>query len=219
VPWDSFTDNTRWHIKTRTFDSMEEALERTVDTYRRDLWQKQPFYVECWVEKDAIAGFVSDVADSYGVPTFVCRGNASLTSLHDAGQAFKRAITAGKRPVILYLGDHDPSGLCIDRSAEDALWNDFGVEVVFDRIAVTPEQIEEYSLTTRPAKDTDTRAKAWEGGCVEVDALEPATIKELVREAINDHIDVAEWEALQKTEAMERETIRETIRRMTGGAR
>ncbi len=113
VRWDSFTDNTRWHIKTRTFDDMREALDRTVETYRRNMWATQPFYVEAWVEKDAIAGIVSDVADSYGVPAFFCRGNASLTSLHNAAEIFKDAGKEGKQPMILYLGDHDPSGLAL----------------------------------------------------------------------------------------------------------
>jgi hypothetical protein len=214
IPWNCFTDNTRWHLKSQTFDSLEEALEQTVNTYRRDLWQRQRYYVECWVEKDAIASFVHEQADGFCVPTFVCRGNASLTSLYDAAQTFKAAVDAGKTPVILYLGDHDPTGLCIDESARRALLDDFGVEVEFRRIAVTPDQIEELNLPTRPVKSSDSRAKGWEGGCVEVDALEPATIKDLVMRAIVGFIDVAEWQSLQQVEEMERETIRQMI----GGA-
>jgi hypothetical protein len=211
VRWKSFTDNTRWHIKTRTFDDMREALDETVSTYRRTMWATQPFYVEAWVEKAAIAGMVSGVADSFGVPTFVCRGNASLTSLHNAAETFKDAAEKGKRPLILYLGDHDPSGLCIDKSAHTSLRDDFGVEVDFRRIVVTPAQIADLSLQTRPVKLTDSRARGWQGGCVEVDAIEPATIKELVRDAITGLVDAVAWASLRQVEEMERETLRATL--------
>lgn len=63
-------------------------------------------------------------------------------------------MKAARRPVFVYqLGDHDPSGV-------DA-WRDFtkkvrafasGAEVYFCRLAVTPEQIGELSLPTRPTK-------------------------------------------------------------------
>jgi hypothetical protein len=41
-----------------------------------------------------------------------------LSSTFAAAETFKKAIERGKRPIILYLGDHDPSGLAIDVSIE-----------------------------------------------------------------------------------------------------
>src|SRR5262249_31130720 len=147
-------------------------------------WRDQPYYLETWVEKDAIASIVVDEADRFGVPTFVCRGFASLSSLHNAAQDFRRMEKLGKLVVVAYVGDHDPSGICIDRKARETLAADFGVDVDFDRIAVTPEQIERYDLPTRPTKDGDTRARDWQGGCVEVDAMPPAELRRLVQNAI-----------------------------------
>ena len=211
IPWGSFTDNTRWHIGGKTFSGMEEALQRTVATYRRDLWERQRFYVEVWTEKDAIAGIVSDIADSFGVQTFVCRGNASLTSLYNAADTYREMQERGKRVAIVHFGDHDPSGLCIDASATRALRDDFGVEVEFVRAAVTVEQIRTLSLPTRPPKAKDSRAGGWIGGCVEVDVIPTATLKQLVEAHITGYIDAAEWEALKQVEEMERETLRRTL--------
>ena len=45
------------------FNGMDDALKRTLETYRRDLWATQPHYVEVWAEKDAIAGMIDDVTD------------------------------------------------------------------------------------------------------------------------------------------------------------
>src|SRR5438105_4427925 len=100
IPWDSFADNTRWHIRQPTFDGVEDALENTVNTYRRNLWSTQPFYVEMWVEKDAVAGIVAGVANGFGVPVFVCRGFASLSSLYSAANTFKQAIENEKKVII-----------------------------------------------------------------------------------------------------------------------
>lgn len=211
LPWGVFTDNTRWHIGRETFGGMQEALERTVSTYRRDLWEQQDFYVEVWTEKDAIAGIVSNVADSFGVKTFVCRGNASLTSLYNAADTYRGMQERGKRVAIVHFGDHDPSGLCIDASAVRALRDDFGVEVEFTRAAVTVEQITSLCLRTRPPKAKDSRAGGWVGGCVEVDAIPSATLKELVEHHIVRHIEPVAWARLRQIEDMERQTMRQTL--------
>src|SRR5439155_7534672 len=89
IPWNAFADSTRWHIRNPTFDGIADALQRTRETYRRDLWSNQPCYVELWIEKDAVASIVADIADEFGVPVFVCRGFANLSSLYIAAPTFK----------------------------------------------------------------------------------------------------------------------------------
>jgi hypothetical protein len=209
VPWDAFADSTRWHIKSPTFDGLKDALAQTVATYRRDLWSTQDYYCEVWVEKDAIASIVSGVANSFGVPTFVARGFASLSSLYSAAQTFRDAEENGKEVIIFHLGDHDPSGHAAGEAIEKALANNFDCLVEFERIAVTPEQIEEWNLPTRPVKKTDTRAAKWTGGeCVELDTIPPARMRALVRNAITDLIDKHAWNQLKEIEKQERETLR-----------
>src|SRR5207248_2998764 len=50
IAWDAFADNTRWKYGQTGFDTLGDALETTVQTYRKNLWRDQPFYVEIWVE-------------------------------------------------------------------------------------------------------------------------------------------------------------------------
>jgi hypothetical protein len=218
VAWDSFADNTRWHLGTDTFNGLDEALANTVKCYRRNLWAQQSAYVEIWGEKDAISGILSREADPFGVRVFTCRGFASLTSLYSAAQTFKEQVERGKKIFIYYFGDHDPSGLDIDRAAAESFRDDFGVEVKFTRAAITPAQIEEFDLPTRPVKKKDTRAGGWRGGCVEVDSMPPTELKRIVCECISSHIDRREWEALQKTEAMERNTLNSFVASCKGKA-
>jgi len=210
IPWHAFTDNTRWHICQKTFDSLEDAMQNTLKNYRRNMWSTQPYYIEVWVEKDAIAGIVSKTANTFGVPVFVARGFASLSSLHDASETFREATETGKKAVIYHLGDYDPSGIAAGESVIKAFRDDFKVNIEFIRIAVTPEQIQRLELPTRPTKESDPRARKWTGGdCVELDTMPPAAIRELVESSILQHIDRREWLALKKTEEMERQTLEE----------
>jgi hypothetical protein len=42
--------------------------------------------------------------------------------------------------------------------------------------------------STRPTEKTDSRAKQWKGNSVELDAIDPDTLREIVRDAIERHI-------------------------------
>jgi hypothetical protein len=208
IEWSAFADSTRWHICTLTFDGIADALRRTRQTYRRDLWSTQPYYVELWLEKDAIASIVRDLARDFGVPIFVCRGFASLSSLYSAAQTFRRATRNGKAVQIFHLGDYDPSGHAAADAIERTLIEDFNCDLEFKRLAVTPLQIEWLNLPTRPTKQTDSRARNWAGAeCVELDSMPPAKMRAIVQEAITDCIEPEAWEALQKVEAAERESL------------
>src|SRR5262249_28290646 len=55
IPFGWIADNTRWMRKPRTYSSLDQALRRTAEAYRRSLWDNQDVYVEVWLEKDALA--------------------------------------------------------------------------------------------------------------------------------------------------------------------
>jgi hypothetical protein len=215
VPWDAFSDSTRWHIRDQTFDGIADALQRTRETYRRDLWATQPYYTEVWVEKDAIAGIISDITSEFGVPLFVCRGFASLSSLYSASLTFKRVQQSGKAVMVYHLGDYDPSGHAAADAIETTFEDDFDVAVNFERIAITRDQIDEFDLPTRPTKKSDSRAKNWSGEeCVELDSMPPAELRQLVEDAIASHIDEHAWKQIKKIEREEQKTLERTLARI-----
>jgi len=210
IEWSAFADSTRWHIRSATFDSVDAALRNTAETYRRNLWDDQNSYLEIWVEKDAMAAIVSRAAAPFGVPVFVARGFASLSSLYSAANTFRSWSEAGKQCVIYHLGDWDPSGVAACESMIRAFRDDFKVDVEFIRAAVTPDQIRTLDLPTRPVKQSDTRAAKWTGGdCVELDTMPPAEIRALVESCITKQIEPGAWERLRDVEKMERETLRQ----------
>ncbi len=233
IPFHWIADGTRWVRKPTTFDSIEDALQQTARLYRRALWSDQDVRIEVWLEKEALAGVIVQETEKYDVPLYVTRGYASLSYLYAAAQAI---ASRQQSTHIYYFGDLDPSGLDIARNVEARLrefvctmpalnqetaerWchnrffdipRDAGLH--FHRIAVTEAQVEEYGLLTRPTKQTDSRSAKFSGESVEVDAIDPPTLRELVTDAIVQHID---QDALDVVEAAER-SEREILLRMAG---
>jgi hypothetical protein len=95
MPFGWIADSTRWMRKPRTFDSMEQALRYTAETYRRALWHAQDSYVEVWLEKEALAGVLIDVTEPWDVPLMVTRGYPSLTFVHSAAATISREAVRG----------------------------------------------------------------------------------------------------------------------------
>ncbi len=204
IPFGWIADNTRWMRKPESYSSMEEALLLTAETYRRALWDNQDAYVEVWTEKDALAGVLMEETEPWDVPLMVTRGFSSITYLHTAAMAIS---AEGKPAFLYYFGDHDPSGVHIDRVILRRL-REFApnADICFQRVAVLSEQIEELDLPTRPTKKTDSRSKGFSGESVEVDAIEPTYLRQLVRECIEQHIDRRALEKSKNLEKKERET-------------
>ena len=206
IPWSWITDGTRWMHKSVRYGSVEEALEATKQHYRRDYWRELDDYVEVWLEKDALAGVLYRVTDEWGVPLMVTRGFASLSYVHNAAETIERV---GKPTFIYYFGDDDPSGAEIDRNLERRL-REFAPysQIHFERVAVRREQIDQYALPTRPTKRGANHGHGLhEGESVEVDALPPAALLDLVRGAIERHVDPARVAVLEAAEASEREIL------------
>jgi hypothetical protein len=212
IPFHWISDNTRWMRKPRTFSSLEDALRLTRQTYRRSLWDNQDVYVEVWTEKDALAGVLLDVTREWDVPLMVSRGFSSITYLHSAAE---NIAEQDKPTFIYYFGDHDPSGVVVDRKIEQGL-REFApdAEIEFERVAVRPEQIVEWGLPTRPTKKTDSRSKSFEGESVEVDAIEPACLRQIVRECIERHVDRQALGVLKAAERSERELFTRLIKQL-----
>jgi len=183
---------------------------QTAETYRRSVWLDQESYVEIWVEKEALAGVFYRETAKWDCPLMVTKGYPSLSYVHSAA----KTIEAIKKPAYLYyFGDYDPSGVDIARHTEERLRElAGGAEIHFERVAVTPAQIDTMKLQTRPTKKSDSRSKNFEGESVELDAIPPAKLRELVRECVERHIDTDVLDATKLMEEAERESLHEISR-------
>jgi hypothetical protein len=209
IEFDWIADNTRWMRKPRIYSSLESMLKRTAEAYRRSVWDNQECYVEIWLEKDALAGVLFEETGAWDVPLMVTRGYPSISFLHSAAEM----IAAQEKPTYLYyFGDYDPSGLDIPRKVECDL-REFApdADIEFERVAVSREQIASMKLPTRPAKRTDSRAKGFIGESVEVDAIPPKVLRQIVSRCITRHIDDDAYDVLLKAEEGERATLMSLI--------
>ena len=208
VDWDSIEDNLRKPRLPNTFKDIPDILNATISSYKLDWWKEMKAYVELYTEKDALSSILGPLAAKHRIPFQVNRGYASASSMYEASKRFL-AKRGKKNLVILYLGDHDPSGLDMVRDIEERL-AEFCVTVEIEHVGLTWKQIERYHLPPNPAKVTDSRAAAYieEHGneSWEVDALPPDVMIEIIERAIQ------KWEDPQvkaRVLRQERKDIRE----------
>ena len=214
IDWDAIEDRTREIRMQPTWDSPAEILEVAAKEYRINLWAYQPNYLEVWVEKDALIAVVEKAANRFNVPCFSCRGYTSQTAMYESAMRFIDESNGGKECVLIYLGDHDPSGLDMTRDIRERL-SLFGAKVDVRRIALNRDQIELYSPPVNPAKITDTRAKEYikEHGVHswELDALKPDVIDGLIADAIKVSLDQEMFDYAKRKEGNERQSLRELV--------
>ncbi len=210
-PYGWITDNVRIVRGHNRYDGPEDYARVAAEFYRRDYWAESPVNVEVWLEKDALAGvLVPTVVEECGLDLHVTRGYASVSYLQSAADFIRR----DGRPTYVYLlTDFDPSGLGIaDTVKAELIRRSYPTEVFVERLAVNREQIEEWDLPTRPTKTTDSRARKFMRqhgtGSVELDAIPPATLRSLVRDSIEEHMDPEKLRVLKLAESQERDLLR-----------
>tara|TARA_R110000772_G_C13310332_1_gene440595 strand:- start:18553 stop:19569 length:1017 start_codon:yes stop_codon:yes gene_type:complete len=119
VDWDAIEDRLRVPYLPYWVTGTVNAIDDTIRQYRLNRQKDQDTYIEVWVEKDALSGVLRRVTEKYHVNLLVNRGYGSVTAIHDVYERCKRYITAGKNTKILYLGDHDPSGMDMIRDIRE----------------------------------------------------------------------------------------------------
>src|SRR5215212_3537609 len=212
IPYGWITDNVRIVRGHNRYRGPGEYARVAAEFYRRDYWADSPVNVEVWLEKDALAGVLSPVVvEECGLDLYVTRDYASISYLQGAADSIRRD---DRRTYVYLLTDFDPSGLGIaDTVATELVRRSYPVEVHVERLAVSREQIDEYQLPTRPTKQSDTRAAVFTRlhgtGSVELDALQPGTLRGLVRESIEQHMDPERLRTLKLAEQEERDLLRE----------
>lgn len=206
VDWYAIEDRTR-NLRTNYHNTDPgQAVQDALDQFLLNKWLNQPYRPEVWIEKEALIGVISKICRELDVPYFACKGYTSQSEMWRSARRMKEYSNFGQTPVIIYLGDHDPSGLDMDRDITERheLFRDH--EIIVKRIALNFDQVERYSPPPNPAKITDTRAKKYiyEYGSSswELDALEPRIIRELIKTTIDnftdhqlmDETNAQEWE-------------------------
>lgn len=198
IDWDSLVDRTRVLHDHSFWDTPAAIIQSASHSYAIDMWEHQNYRPEVWIEKDALLGVIEPICEEYAVPFFSCRGYTSQSAMWRAAQRLQRYADDGYTPVIIHLGDHDPSGVDMSRDIVERIQDTFDVGIDFERIALSMEQIRQYDPPPNPAKISDSRAgkymdlygdESWE-----LDALEPQVMSQLIENCVKKLRDAKQWE-------------------------
>lgn len=227
VDWDMIEDRLRVVDLPYYYHSTMDAITDTSRTYKLDRQKGQPNYIEVWAEKDAISNILSKITRYYHIRLVINRGYTSSSAMYKAYDRLKYEISMGRPCVILYLGDHDPSG-------EDMVYDirkrlvKFGIHagVEVKKIGLTWEQIQQYQPPENPLKEKEKTSSDFEDDedneddpiefrdprglsyyekfgnrSWEVDALRPDVIDSIVRSEIESLIDIDKFEMMLNKES------------------
>lgn len=224
VDWNAIEDRGRVAATPRQWDGLTSLVDAAVRGYRLPRWEGQNCYVELWVEKQALAGVLELMSNEFHVTLMVNKGYSSASAMFEASRRFRQELQRANGPheaVLLYLGDHDPSGEDMVRDIRDRL-REFGVSRIDVRkLALTMEQVQEYNPPPNPAKTTDSRFARYEerhgDESWEVDALPPDVLQQIIRDAFDTLIERAPMDGVIAREERDKNRLREAVRQLTDG--
>jgi len=223
IPWEWIVDDSR-HMEGGGGYTDLKAYARAVEyAYRRDFWAHQRRRVIVISEKATVAGIVRPVVDEYGVPFFAAHGFNSATKMHELAEEI---ADDQRHTVLLYVGDYDPSGMYMSecdlryRLAGYGAGCDEDDDYTLKRVALTHADVQRGDLPSfdGETKKSDPRYKwftsrygqdAWE-----LDAMDPNTLRERVKNEIEEFINKEDWEQHKRIEELQRETTRKIAQAM-----
>lgn len=210
IDWRHLTDRGRNAYGLDEFNSdfptMQAVMDQAKLYFHHDLWAGQDFRPEVWVEKQALEQVAQRAARAFRVPYIACKGYMSASEMWSAGyDRLAKYATQGQTPVIIHLGDHDPSGIDMSRDIEERLLMFSETDVHLRRIALNMDQIDQFNPPPNPAKTTDSRyadyRKRFGDESWELDALKPEMLIDLIKSEISSLIDHDLYDARREEEA------------------
>lgn len=209
IPWWQIVDETRSAERIPLWSDPTERLAAAVQTYRRDPWQEQDHWVEVWSEKGTVRGVLAPVLREFGVTFRVHHGFSSATALNGIAE---ETAESDKSLTVLYVGDWDPSGLCMSETDLPGRMARYGGDFTLKRIAL--EEADTLTLPGFPleSKRGDSRhdwfKRQYGDQCWELDALDPGDLRERVAAEIRALIDPDAWALGLAIEEAEKEDLK-----------
>lgn len=213
IPAAWIVDETREAEIVNVWKDAAGYVESVKRCYRRDNWQDQQNYCEIWSEKATVLSSIRPIAEKWGITLRTIHGFSSTGMESDTGLLFER-VGARKQITVFYLGDHDPSGHCIEEDIHRRVETSSGLHYFqMERLAIHPEDIQRFNLPPQIIKDTDTRARSFrqaygnDAATVELDALPVDELRNRIEEAVSGLLDMELWNHQVRIQQVEFESI------------
>lgn len=185
---DSIADVTDLH-GTKQYNSIEELVREAVDHFRSKWWDNQDQYVEVFLEKRALANIVYQVTERYGILLSVSGGEPKIGQVNSLRRRLEDK--KDKDCVILFLSDFDPKGDEMLDTLRDMI-STLNIDARVEKIALNDQQVRDLNLPKSvDFKQGDTSlpnfiAKYGIDYYVELDALSPTQLRDIVEEVITN---------------------------------
>ncbi len=214
IDWDMIEDRGRETVAVQHWSSPAQIVRAAANSFRIDKWRDQLYRIEVMVEKDALSGVLEPVCRELDIAITANKGYSSSSTMYEIGLRLAAYRRQKKGILIIYLGDHDPSGIDMTRDVKERLCLFSGIEkLAVERLALNYEQIELWQPPENPAKQTDSRFAAYEAqfgsSSWELDAVEPVQLAALVRVLVANFRDEKLWdEAVEEENEMRAELLK-----------
>lgn len=203
VDWSAIEDRTRKLENNTHWEDPGQIIHAAAQSFYMDRWEGQEYHVEVWIEKEALSGVIEKICQDLDVGYLACKGYVSQSEMWKAAMRLRENYENGRQPVIIHLGDHDPSGIDMTRDIEDRQGT-FYVPTIVKRIALNMDQIEEYNPPPFWAKATDSRSDGYVARygqeCWELDALDPKIMNRIIKETVLSYRDELIYEKVIEQE-------------------
>lgn len=211
LPWDVITDKERSLRYLPNYEDPSEIVRQSAGRFYVDLWEDQVCRPEILVEKKALESVVRTPANRLDVDYAACKGYISDTFAWQMARRHRRYEEDGQMPVVIHLGDHDPSGINMTEDIRQRL-HLYGAHTKVERVALNMDQIEEHDPPPQPAKVSDSRyeeyVKNYGDESWELDALPPDLLQEIVRDAVEKHRNDERWQERKELQEEYKEKLR-----------
>lgn len=219
VPWEWIVEQSRKLDRGLSFVNPTHFKDFMRESYRRDFWNHQPMRIEVWSEKGTVQGVLEPILEKYNVGFRNVKGFNSATSMWEVAQD-----DDGRPLIVLYVGDWDPSGMCmseVDIPNRLARYN--GSHVSVTRIALREPDLAPLPSFPASAKEDDPRYEWFYSNygdrCWELDAMDPNDLRDCVEDEIKELIEPGAWARCEHMQKEEVATLRSTLDLWDGKAK
>lgn len=211
-------------------DDFMESVKSSAENVRLNRADGQARQIEMWCEGMSTVPIMRGIAAPYGVRVSSGGGYDSVTAKHKLAQRVVADFEEnGRGTTVLHIGDFDPSGEGLYETLRDdvseMVWHTAARDLlVVERMALTEEQVLEMEVETAPPKPLDSRSRGFvarhpeivrelgtENITAQLEALKPPELKELIGNALSEHIDRDAYQAVLDEEKETQRTVLEAL--------
>jgi hypothetical protein len=217
IPWNAIRDDGFHSGEALTYSDADDVCEHFANQAARvrvDRQFGQDRKISVWCEAQGMVPSIEKICSEYGVEVLSSGGFDSVTAKHDVAQRYARSK---QEILVLHIGDYDPSGETMFKVLEQDV-GQFVIDITagmkqpptFERLALTQEQVRRFDLPTAPPKKSG-HSKNWVGGTVQLEALDPKTLRGMVKEAIEAELDMDQYNRMLATEQEIRKEVKQRL--------